>query len=191
MKKLILILTSLLVINANVQAQAQAQAQAKIQGAKPQLKVLKPPPYTQMLFQYNDIYIGPQPQYQDFATIKAAGFTKVINMRTVEEMKELKFYEDYLLEKAGITYTLIPIGGEDNPYSPEKLAEFAAAMQNNEGKILLHCRSGHRASEMWASYLVKYKNKTPDEALEMVSDLGWWPMPMEALLGEKLHVTTQ
>ena len=143
MKKLILILAALVAINAQAQV------------AKPKLKVVKRPPYTQMLFQHDNIFIGPQPQYQDFATLKAAGFSKVINMRTPKEMKELKFYEDYLLKKADIDYKSIPIGGHDNPYSPEKLAEFAAALENTDGKVLLHCRSGHRASELWAAYLVK------------------------------------
>jgi uncharacterized protein (TIGR01244 family) len=177
MKKLILILAAMVAINAQAQV------------AKPKLKVVKRPPYTQMLFQHENIFIGPQPQYKDFATLKAAGFNKVINMRTPKEMKELKFYEDYLLKKAGIDYNFIPIGGKDNPYSPEKLAEFAAALENTDGKILLHCRSGHRASQLWAAYLVKYKGKTIDEALAMVTDMGWWPMPMESLLDKKLHVS--
>ncbi len=179
MKKILLLLTVVLVFNAQAQS------------AKTHLKVIKRPPYTQMLFQHDNIYIGPQPQYQDFATIKAAGFSKVINMRTPKEMKELKFYEDYLLKKADIDYKFIPIGGKDNPYSPEKLAEFAAALENTDGKVLLHCRSGHRASQLWAAYLVKYKGKSIDEALAMVSDMGWWPMPMESLLGKKLHVSIE
>ncbi len=177
MKKIAFILTTLMVFNAQAQL------------AKPKLKEVKRPPYTQMLFQHGNIFIGPQPLYQDFATIKAAGFTKVINTRTPEEMKELKFYEDYLLKKADIDYNFIPIGGKNNPYSPEKLAEFAAALENTEGKVLLHCRSGHRVSQLWAAYLVKYKGKTPDQALDMVSDMGWWPMPMESLLDKKLHVS--
>lgn len=167
-------------------------ANAQAQVAKPKLKVVKKPPYTSRLLQNGNVYIGPQPAYGDFALLKKAGFSRVINMRTPDEMKELKFYEDYLLKKANIDYNFIPIGGKDNPYSPEKLAEFAAAMQaTGEGKVLLHCRSGHRASQLWAAYLVKYKGKTPDEALEMVSDMGWWPMPMESLLGKKLHVTLE
>lgn len=179
MKKLLLILATLLVVNAQAQV------------AKAKLKVVKRPPYTQMLFQHDNIFIGPQPQYQDFATIKTAGFSKVINMRTPKEMKELKFYEDYLLKEAGIDYKFIPIGGGDHPYSPEKLTEFAAALENTDGKVLLHCRSGHRASQLWSAYLVKYKGKSIDEALEMVSDMGWWPMPMESLLDKKLHVTVK
>ena len=155
-------------------------------------KVVKRPPYTQMLFQHENVYIGPQPIYTDFATIKAAGFSKVINMRTEEEMKELKFYEDYLLKKADISYNFIPIGGKENQYSPEKLKQFAQAMEEaGDGKVLLHCRSGHRASQLWAAYLVQYKGKTPDQALEMVADMGWWPMPMESLLGKKLHVSIE
>jgi len=177
MKKYLIILSILIALN--VQAQ-------KVQ-KKP--KIVKRPPYTQMLFQHENIYIGPQPEYNDFATIKAAGFTKVINMRTPDEMKELKFHEDYLLKKANIDYHFLPIGGKEFKYSPAKLEEFAQSLDSSKGKVLLHCRSGHRASQLWAAYLVKYKGKSPDDALDMVKDMGWWPMPMEALLDKKLHVT--
>ncbi|HFC30644.1 MAG TPA: hypothetical protein ENJ44_06340 [Oceanospirillales bacterium] len=179
MKKLIILLTLLTLVTAQAQQ------------AKKQLVPVKRIPYTQKLFQHDNVYIGPQPSYVDFATIKNAGITKVINMRTPEEMKELRFYEDYLLEKAGIQYSLIPIGGKDHKYSPAKLEEFAKQMDSADGKVLLHCRSGHRASQLWAAYLVKYKGKTPDEALAMVADMGWWPMPMEALLDKKLHVSIE
>lgn len=166
---------------------ANVQAQVK----KPNLKVVKRPAYTEMLFQHENVYIGPQPEYIDFATIKAAGFTKVINMRTPDEMKELKFYEDYLLKKVDIDYHLIPIGGKEFKYSPAKLEEFAQALDSSTGKVLMHCRSGHRASQLWAAYLVKYKGKSIDDALAMVKDMGWWPMPMEALLDKKLHVSIE
>lgn len=179
MKKLIILLALVLVINANAQQTKQ----------KP--KIVKRPAYTEMLFQHENIYIGPQPEYIDFATIKAAGFTKVINMRTPGEMKELKFYEDYLLKKAGIDYHFLPIGGKEFKYSPAKLEEFAQSLESAEGKVLMHCRSGHRASQLWAAYLVKYKGKSVDDALAMVKDMGWWPMPMEALLDKKLHVTIE
>lgn len=162
------------------------------QQAAPKVKVVKKPPYTSRLFNSGNIYIGGQPQFNDFELLKQQGFTRVINMRTPGEMKGLKFYEDYLLKKADIDYNFIPIGGEDNPYSPEKLAEFAAAMESvGDGKVLLHCRSGHRASELWAAYLVKYKGKTPNEAFSMLSDMGLWPLPMELLLGKKLKVTVE
>jgi len=179
MKKLFFILLTLFVVN--VQAQQ----------AKPQLKEVKRPAYTEHLFQHENLYIGPQPEYIDFETIKAAGFTKVINMRTPDEMKELNFYEDYLLKKADINYHLLPIGGKEFNYSPAKLEEFAQSLDSAQGKILLHCRSGHRASQLWAAYLVKYKGKSIDDALAMVEDMGWWPMPMESLLGKKLHVTAE
>jgi uncharacterized protein (TIGR01244 family) len=177
MKK-ILILTFLTVL-----INAQAQQAESIKNQKPL--------YTELLFQHENIFIGPQPEYIDFATIKSAGFTKVINMRTPDEMKELKFHEDYLLKKADISYHLIPIGGKEFVYSPAKLTEFAQAMESSNEKVLLHCRSGHRASQLWAAYLVKYKDKTPDEALTMVKSMGWWPMPMEALLDKKLHVSIE
>lgn len=177
MKNFIIILS--LMVYINVSAQAKKNPEEKKQS------------YTQLLFQHENIFIGPQPEYNDFALIKAAGFTKVINMRTPDEMTKLKFYEDYLLKKADIDYHLIPIGGKEFQYSPKKLEAFAKAMQTKGGKVLLHCGSGHRASQLWAAYLVKYKGKSPDDALSMVKDMGWWPMPMEALLNKKLHVTIE
>ncbi|MFK8010886.1 MAG: sulfur transferase domain-containing protein [Marinicellaceae bacterium] len=145
--------------------------------------------YTDQLFQHQNIYIGPQPQFEDFASIKSEGITAVINMRRPSEMDKLDFYEDYLLEKAGIKYYTLPIGGDEFKYTPAKLEQFAQYLEANDGKVLLHCGSGHRASQLWAAYLVKYKGKTPNQALEMVKDMGWWPMPMETLLNQKLSVT--
>lgn len=179
MKKIIILTCTLFIISASAQS------------VKKEHKTIKRPSYTQLLFQSDNIFIGPQPQYVDFKTIKAAGFTKVINLRTPDEMKELKFHEDHLLDKADIDYDLIPIGGKEYQYSPTKLAEFAKSLESAEGKVLLHCRSGHRASQLWAAYLVKYQGKTPDQALAKVKDMGWWPMPMEALLDKKLHVTIE
>ena len=150
----------------------------------------KAPSYVEKLFNNNNVYIGGQPSKSDLELLQKEGFSHVINTRTPAEMKELNFHEDYLLKKAGINYNLIPIGGEQHSYSPEKLEEFAKAMGSGKnGKILLHCRSGHRASQLWAAYLVKYKNMSPDEALDLVADLKWWPMPMEKLLGKKLSVS--
>jgi len=174
MKNLIILILLSFVINVNAENSKQEDS---------------PPLYTAKLFQHENIYIGPQPQLADFETLKSAGFTKVINMRNPDEMDKLNFYEDYLLKKANIEYHLIPIGGEEFKYTPAKLEEFAQSLESSQGKILLHCASGHRASQLWAAYQVKYKGKSPDEALEMVKDMGWWPMPMEALLGKKLHVT--
>lgn len=147
------------------------------------------PLYTDKLFQYDNIFIGPQPQYNDFAAIKAAGFVKVINTRTPKEMEALEFNQNYVLKKAGIEYDFIALGGEEFKYSPAKLQKFAQSLEAANGKVLLHCRSGHRVSQLWAAYLVKYKDKTPDEALSMVSAMGWWPMPMELLLDKKLYVS--
>jgi uncharacterized protein (TIGR01244 family) len=177
MKKLLILI--LLTVLINVQAQQTKETKTN------------KPLYTELLFHHENIFIGGQPEYSDFAAIKSAGFTKVINMRTPNEMKELQFHEDYLLKKADISYHLIPIGGKEFDYSPAKLTEFAQALESNNEKVLLHCRSGHRASQLWAAYLVKYKGKSPDDALALVKGMGWWPMPMEALLDKKLHVSIE
>jgi uncharacterized protein (TIGR01244 family) len=155
-----------------------------------QEKESKAPNYVEKLFNIGNVYIGGQPSQSDVELLQKEGFSHVINTRTPGEMEGLDFHEDFLLKKASINYKFIPIGGEEHAYSPEKLEEFAQAMDSaKDGKILLHCRSGHRASQLWAAYLVKYKDMKPDDALELVSALNWWPIPMEKLLGKKLSVT--
>ena len=157
---------------------------------KLQNQQLEPANYVEKLFNKNNVFIGGQPSKSDFELLQKEGFSLVINTRTPAEMEALDFHEDYLLKKAEINYEFIPIGGDEHAYTPEKLKEFAMAMESAKGgKILLHCRSGHRASQLWAAYLVKYQEMKPDEALELVADMKWWPMPMEKLLGKKLSVT--
>ena len=179
MKKLIVLIFLLITANSAVAKKQPDQ----------NLEVEATPTYTEKLFQYKNIFIGGQPNHDDFTALKASGITKVINMRTPGEIEKLDFFEDYLAKQAGMDYQLLPIGGKDDKYSPAKLEEFAQLLEANDGKVLLHCGSGHRASQLWAAYMVKYKDKTPNEALAMVKGMGWWPMPMEIMLGKKLNVS--
>jgi len=153
-------------------------------------KKTKPVSYDKKVYAVSEnILIGPQPMYGDFETLKNMGIVSVINSRTKTEMDELKFKEDYLLDKNDINYAVVSVGGEIS-YSPEKLAEFDKAISKVAGgKILLHCRSGHRSSQLYAAWLVKYKGMNPNDALKVVKPSGWWPMPMEALLGKELVIS--
>jgi uncharacterized protein (TIGR01244 family) len=145
------------------------------------------PNYVENLFNKENIFIGGQPQETDFTLIKQQGFTSVINFRTKSEMDGLGYNEELLLKKAELPYHLIQIGGDDNPYSPDKLDEFASAMQaSNGGKVLLHCRSGQRASQLWAAYLIKYKGIDVEVAKQLVSDFKWMPTAIDQLLGNNV-----
>lgn len=136
----------------------------------------------------DSLIVGGQIQEIDVDALRAAGVTRVINLRTPEEMQTLGFDESAALAAGGVSYRQLPLGGPDFPYSPELLDAFAAEMAAADGKIVLHCASGGRAGIVYAAWLVKYQGKTPQQAMRSLESLGGWPLPMEKLLGRPLVV---
>ena len=163
--------------------------------AQPQPRPVKAPPrpdYLQMVYPTDqNLFIGPQPFYPDLQRLKQAGITKVINFRTPEEMKQLRFDEAAELKKMGIDYVMIPIGGKEFPRSPEQTKALAQALAGEQGKVLMHCRSGHRASEAYIAWLINEKGVPVNEALDRARAFGWWPPGLEGLLGKKMIVTLE
>jgi uncharacterized protein (TIGR01244 family) len=163
--------------------------------AQSQPRPVKSPPrpdYLQMVYPAApNLFIGPQPFYPDLQRLKQAGITKVINFRTPQEMKELRFDEASELKKMGIDYVLIPIGGKEFPRSPRQTQALAEALKGENGKVLMHCRSGHRASEAYIAWLVNEKGVPINDALDQARAFGWWPPGVENLLGKKMKVTLE
>lgn len=132
-----------------------------------------------------NIWIGPQPSVNDINEFAAEEITVVINTRTQAEMEQLDFTESDELKKLDIAYGLVEIG-QGHDYSPDKLAAFNELMTAHGGeKMVLHCRSGHRASQLYAAWLVKYQGKSEKEALQAIqSDESELSDSMKALLGQ-------
>lgn len=128
-------------------------------------------------------YIGGQPGAADFAALKAAGFTKVINFRTPPEMDELGFDEPTILKELGIEYVNIPMGGDEYGYTPAHVAALKDALEPGQ-KTLLHCTIGWRASAVTVAYLVQEEGMPLDEA--MTHAQRWWPLQLEKMLDRKL-----
>jgi uncharacterized protein (TIGR01244 family) len=138
------------------------------------------------------VLIGGQPSAQALERLSSGRISTVINFRSRAEIDSLKFDQPALLKDAGVAYHQIGVGGGDGSYTPEKLEQFNELMEAaGKDQILLHCRSGHRASQIYAAWLVKYRGLSPDEALNRVAPSGWWPMPMERMLGQPLSVSVE
>lgn len=131
--------------------------------------------------------LAPQPSASDFATLKQAGISRVINLRAPEEMAALGFDAETAAKDAGLGYTLLPVAGSAG-FTPAVLDAFAKAMAEGGGDILLHCGSGARAGQLYAAWLVREKGMSPQDAMERVAPLGLWPTPMERLLGRPLEI---
>jgi uncharacterized protein (TIGR01244 family) len=115
----------------------------------------------------DDVFIGGQPTERGLREMKARGVTTIVNLRTPEEMRRsVKFDEPALVSELGMKYVYLPVRGDaDYPYAPATVTKFAEALKSADGKVLLHCTIGWRASHLWAAYLIAERGIPVDEAL--------------------------
>jgi protein tyrosine phosphatase (PTP) superfamily phosphohydrolase (DUF442 family) len=135
--------------------------------------------------------VGAQPAADDIPAIAGAGVTRVLNLRTPEEMAALGYDEAALFQSAGVAYAQSPVGGAAG-FSGDVVDAYERERQAaNGGTVLLHCASGARAGAVHAAWLVRYRGATPTEAMQAVAPLGLWPLPLERLLGTPLRLELQ
>ncbi len=100
---------------------------------------------------HKNLYVAGQILPQDIDTLKAEGFTTIINNRpdqeevgqpSAQQMQELA-------EQAGLKYVHLPMAN-GQPLSPEVVTEFRKIVLDDTQKVLAHCRSGMRSSVIWA-----------------------------------------
>ena len=143
------------------------------------------------LFRDDRLYIGGQPGEKSLPGLAALGVTTVINLRTPREMADkaqVPFDEAAEVARLGMEYVVIPIGGAEYPYSPQVVERFARVLERRPGPVLLHCRTGGRASYLWTAYLVRYGGFSPDAALARGQVCGIGPDPLEQMLGRPLKL---
>lgn len=134
--------------------------------AKPEL-ALDRDEFAVMIADAGPAYIAGQPTEAALEALATDGVTTVINLRTHAEMSDperVAFDEAEKVNALGMEYVQIEQGPEGT-LTPVALDAFAAAMAQAEGKVLVHCASGVRASQMWAAYLVREKGLTMEAAV--------------------------
>ena len=115
----------------------------------------------------SDFFIGGQPTEKALREMKARGVTTVVNLRTPREMtSQVKFDEAALVQELGMKYVYLPVRGDSTyPYAPKTLTEFAKAVKESDGKVLLHCTIAWRASHLWGAYLIQERGVDVETAL--------------------------
>lgn len=137
------------------------------------------------------VYIGGQPKEEALRALPARDVTAVINLRTAKEMgdtSKVAFDEAALVDSLGMDYIEIPLGGKDNPYTPEAVESFAEALDLHLGPVLLHCASGGRASHLWAAYLVRYRGWDVTDAYARGQEIGISQSAFSRLLDKEMEV---
>ncbi|MBI1339965.1 hypothetical protein GC169_07120 [bacterium] len=153
--------------------------------------------FQELLADVGPAYVAGQPSEAALEKLKAEGVTKVISLRTPQEMdnrRMVPFDEAAKAKSLGMTYVNIPLGlgGPESPYTPEQVDAFAAALGTADGKVLLHCTVGWRASHMWAAYLVRHRGYTLEDAIANARAMNFgYPMPVLDLVGAKITVPSQ
>jgi uncharacterized protein (TIGR01244 family) len=145
------------------------------------------PPYLDRALAHGEVLLGTQPSGADFAALRAAGVTSIVNLRSQEEMATIGFDPALAAREAGLDYLHSPVAGTA-AFTPELLDAFAREMERADGRVLLHCASGARAGQLYAAWLVRERGYAPDAAMREVAPLGLWPLPMERMLGQPLSL---
>ena len=102
--------------------------------------------------------------------------------------KIVPFDEAAYIDSLGMKYVHIPLGGKENLYTPEALIKFNKAIEQANGKVLLHCTVAWRASHLWTAYLVKYKGVDVDKAIEFGKEINLGTLPLEKFLNKKISL---
>ncbi|OGD28576.1 MAG: hypothetical protein A2Y56_14195 [Candidatus Aminicenantes bacterium RBG_13_63_10] len=139
------------------------------------------------LFRTGDFFIAGQPTLEELRWLKSAGVTLVVNIRSEAENKEFTataFNEENVVKEIGLAYALLPVG-EKESYSPKTVDSFAALLSGARGKVLLHCASAGRATNLWMAYLVRHYGFEVDEAA-LVGRQMKFTLPFEDFLGGRI-----
>ncbi len=136
------------------------------------------------------VAVAAQPTADDLRALSAQGYTHIISVRTQAEMDDrsaVPFDEAALAAELGLQFQLLPVGGA-LPFRPEVADGLALTLKDPQAKVLLHCASGGRASQVFAAYAVKHLGMDPDAALRQAEAFGAWPLPLERMTGIRLKV---
>jgi len=139
------------------------------------------------LFRTGEFFIAGQPTLEELRWLKSAGVTLVVNIRTEAENKEfaaMAFNEENAVKELNLAYASLPVGDKES-YSPKTVDSFAALLNGNRKKVLLHCASAGRATNLWMAYLVRHCGFEVDEAA-LVGRQMKFTLPFEDFLGGRI-----
>jgi len=137
------------------------------------------------------VYVGGQPNEAALAMLRELGVTAVVNLRTPSEMDDctqVPYDEAGAVERLGMEYVWVPLGGDDHPYTPEAVDTLARVLERHAGAVFVHCTMGWRASYLWVAYLVRYRGFELGDALARGEAIAIGPPPLEGLLGRPLEL---
>jgi uncharacterized protein (TIGR01244 family) len=124
------------------------------------------------------VSVAPQIRPEDLASLKAMGFTAVVNNRPDGEAPDQPssaLMQD-AAKAAGLDYHFIPLGRDG--VSAEMVEQTRSVLEGSSGPVLCYCRSGTRSTTLWA--LSQAGTMPADEIVDAAGRAGY---DMSHLLG--------
>jgi len=119
------------------------------------------------------LLFGPQPSEEQIRAFAAGGGSLVVSMRTQAEMEALGFDERALCDELGIAYAHIPVS--TSTVSLADARGLRETLRAAAGPVMLHCRSGSRASMVYGLHLASIGAMTREQARARALELGMSP----------------
>lgn len=120
------------------------------------------------LWKVDNLYLAGQPSPDSWAAIKELGVSKVYNLRAENEMDFSG--QEKIIKDLGLEYEQFPIVNNGELVS-ENCDRLGSAINEKELQFI-HCGSANRVAGWLMVYLVKYRNMSFDEAVEIAQQNG-------------------
>ncbi|MCH2192126.1 MAG: TIGR01244 family sulfur transferase [Gammaproteobacteria bacterium] len=122
---------------------------------------------------YRNILVAGQIDAATIKQLKELGISTIINNRPDgEEPGQLTANEDQVLARVvGVEYLYLPMAN-GRPLPENLVEDFRNAVDNAEGNVLAHCRSGMRSSFIWALGAIAAGEVDVDQAINAAQNAG-------------------
>lgn len=111
-----------------------------------------------------------QPTKGEIQAFADSGGKVVISARTDAEMEKNDFDEQGFVESLGMKYIHIPTSSSTFGYSMRD--DLATALESTQGEVLFHCKSGSRATAIYALYMIEEFGMNRIDAIDNSLELG-------------------
>ncbi len=102
----------------------------------------------------------------------------VVDIRSTKELADSPYNPEEVSLQGRTPFYNYPYLIENN-ISQSAVDKIAQVIKNySDGKVLVYCSSGNRASSFLAAYLVQYESMKPEEAIVIAKDAGLSSQPL-------------
>lgn len=129
-------------------------------------------------------YVAGRPSVEGMKQAKEMGVETIVSLQTAGETEGSDPRAE--AEALGLEFVSIPSGGKDHPFSPAAVERFDDVMKSSDGSVLLHCKSGTRATHLYVAWLVTHQDVSLEEALSRGRQIRFGSTPLEGYLGGRI-----